>query len=141
MAYSMRFTNRAKEELNDCCSTYGETLRTDLWNWLHQLAANSESGNDLDSIDVIEIIDEALTQDEAQWRYSLRRWWRASLLDKVRAATVMLKKRCPPWQLRFTARWFTVLARFDCEVRLHYFVDHVHKHVIFVLFDGLPGQD
>lgn len=141
MAYSIGFTERAKRELDECCNTYGETLRTDLWTWLHQLAANSETGDELDSLDVLELMDEASTQDEGQWRYSLRRWWQATLLDKLKAAVVILKKHCPPWQLRFTVRWLTVLGRFNCEVHLHFVVDHVHKRVIFVLFDGLPGQE
>lgn len=141
MAYRMGFAKRARRELDECCCTYGESLRSDLWSWLQDVAANSETGNTLDSVDVIEMMDEALNPNEGQWRYALRRWRHAPLLEKFRAAVATLKKRCPPWQLRFTARWFTVLGQFDCEVRLHYVVDHVHKRVIFTLFDGLPGQD
>jgi hypothetical protein len=66
MAYRMGFVKRARRELDECCCTYGESLRSDLWSWLQEVAANSETGNTLDSVDVIEMIDEALNPNEGQ---------------------------------------------------------------------------
>lgn len=140
MAYSIRFKRRARTELDECCETYGEAFRNDIWSWLRDIARRAEAGDALDSIDAVELLDEALEHDEQQWRYALRRWREATLTDRIKASFVAFRKRCLPWRLSFAEGWFQVLGRFDCSVGAHFVVDHVNKQIVFVLFDGLPGQ-
>lgn len=140
MAYSIRFKRRARTELDECCETYGEAFRNDIWDWLRNIATAAESNDNFDSIDVVELLDEAMEHDEQQWRYALRRGFSAKLPDKIKASFVVVKKRCLPWRLSFAEAWFQVLGRFDCSVGAHFVIDHVNKQVVFVLFDGLPGQ-
>ena len=140
MAYAIRFKSRAREELDECCQCYGDTLRSELNGWLLRLAGNAGSSVAGDSINISEIIEEAAANRGASWERSWRKWWKAPLLEKARAIHIVFKKWCPPWQLMFAIRWFNVIGRFDCEVHAYFIVDHVEKQIIFVKFDGLPGQ-
>ncbi|MDA1052998.1 MAG: hypothetical protein O3C40_21300 [Planctomycetota bacterium] len=140
MAYRLCFYKRARRELDECCQTYGDNLRTELWNWLRDIATAADTGSEIGSVDIIDLLDEGLSQDASQWSQALKRWWNATPVEKIKATLVLLRKRCPPWQARFTVRWITVLGQFPCEIHAHYIVDHVNKQVILTLFDGLPGQ-
>ena len=140
MAYSIRFKKRARIEFDDCCHIYGEGLRTDLWNWLNQIAESADNGSGFDSIDLIELLDEGLQQQPSAWRFALHRWWKSTPVEKIRAFIVVLKKYCPPWELQTTTTWLQLLGRIDCEVQAVFLVDRVKRQVTFVKFEGLPGQ-
>lgn len=140
MAYAIRFKSRARQELDQCCECYGETFRREIWDWLKRIAQAAESANDEVLLDIASVIEEGLRDAGKSWKHAWREWWSASLPDKVRAAYVVFKKWCPPWQMKLAVEWFTVIGRFDCEIHAYVVVDHVEKRIIIAKFDGLPGQ-
>lgn len=146
MPYAIRYRRRAKEELARCCDTYGDELRGELYLWLQQLAEAAERKERSGSIDLDEILDdfgnvlETGLETIDNWRIVRQRFGQASFLEKVKAFVVFLKNRQPPWQVRSSIRHFTFLGRCSCEPVVFYEVDDVHRRIIIVKFDGLPGQ-
>ena len=49
---------------------------------------------------------------------SWRRWLDASILEKLKAILVLLRKRCPPWEFRASVQTFLVLDTFLSEINV-----------------------
>jgi len=139
VSYSIRFFRRARAELDRCCEDY-PTFGQEILAWIRRIAAAEEAGDGSASIDIVDVVEEGLKDGGVGWKYAWRKWWEASPLDKIRAAYVAFKKRCPPWQLRLAVDWLLLLERMSFEVHIIYVADHVNKRIIITKFDGLPGQ-
>jgi len=139
VSYSIRFFQRARDELDRCCEDYPAFGR-ELWTWIRRIAAAEAAEDRSASIDIVDVVQEGLEDGGSSWRYSWRKWWEASPLDKIRAAYVVFRKRCPPWRLRLAVDWLLLLERMPFEVHVVYVADHVAKGIIITKFDGLPGQ-
>lgn len=112
--------------------------------WLNDIADSSARQSTSDSIDLFQLFEEGadLTENPGTWKQMWRNWWAATPIDKVKTLITVLAKRCPPWQIRGTSRWFSgILGTFDCEVHAWYEVNHVDEEIIFAKFIGLPGED
>lgn len=140
MAYGVRFKSRAKEELDEACACYGETFRTDLWSWLNRIAEGVESGDDSVALDIGSVLEEGLCEGGKSWKHSWRKWWSESMVTKIRAAYTVVRKWCPPWELKLAVQWFPVIGQLECEIHAYFIIDHVEKRIIIVKFEGLPGQ-
>jgi hypothetical protein len=139
VAYRIRYCKRARNELDECCETYGQDLREGLLHWLRQIAEQPNEA--VESLDVGELLKGAILGDALrQWRHSWKKLWTAAGIERFRALYYAIRKRQPPWQLKMTVRWFHVLDQFWAEVHVHFAVDHMREEVIIVKFDGLPGQ-
>jgi mRNA-degrading endonuclease RelE of RelBE toxin-antitoxin system len=146
MTYSIRYRTSAKKELHDCCAHHGDLLQK-IGRWLDRLAREAEDKTAFETVDAREAIGrflgELAERGEApskQLEYLRRRWEDASLLDKLRAFWVFLKKRRAPWEFRYGSKPIRFLGACECEIDVYYEVDHVKRQVVFVKFDGLPTQ-
>jgi hypothetical protein len=143
MRYRIRFRTSAKEELLRA-KKYSMQFSQELDEWLEDIAASSHRRDALKSIDLLDLLEQGINIAEnlSPWKSVWKKWWKAAPIEKVKALITVLKKRCPPWQLRATSKWFSgILGAFDCEVHAYFEVNHVDGEVIFTKFAGLPGED
>jgi hypothetical protein len=140
MAYRVKYHREAKSSLDAAQHDYGPTFRQETNAWLSELVSEAERGNHSLSVDAKELLEAAADADPQSLRRSWKRWLSAPALDKLRALLVIVRKRCPPWELRAAPRLFSVVDSFSCEIVAFYEIDHVEGRVIFRHFDGLPGQ-
>ena len=143
MSYRIRFRARAKADLQ-IAKQYSTQFSDDLDAWLTEIAASCQRRDSSNSIDLIELLDHGTKAIEhsTAWEKAWKRWWSAAPFEKLKALVVFLRKRCPPWELRATSKWFTgILGAFDCDVCAYYEVNHVAGEVVFATFTGLPGED
>lgn len=143
MCYRIRFRRRAMDEL--CCArAYGETFSAALDEWVADIAADTSQRDTSRSFDVLTLFEDVLNAaaNPTPWKAAWMTWCQATPLEKIQALVILLRRRCPPWELRVTSRWFRgVLGVLDCEVHAYYEVNHVKQEVVFTKFDGLPGED
>ena len=143
MSYRIRFRARAKQELL-IAKQYGVEFSEELDSWLADIAEACHRRDSSISIDLIELLDEGTqaVENSSAWKQAWKRWRNAAPVEKLKALVVFLKKRCPPWELRATSKWFTgILGVFDCDIHAYFEVNHVAGEVVFTMFTGLPGED
>jgi len=143
MLYRTRFRRRAKEELKRA-KRYSSDFSDDLDQWLADIANSSTEQVTSDSIDLLQLLDEGaeLAENPSRWKYLWKKWWASTPIKKVEALIIVIRKRCPPWHIRATSRWFCgILGAFDCEVHACYEVNHIDREIVFTKFIGLPGED
>lgn len=143
MAYLIKYERNAKAELTSAQDCYGGQFREATNTWLREIAVAAECRDyevSLSSADLADILETVLNSPRWLWPHSWRRWVKASIRQRFRATLVLIRKRCPPWEIRVSERRFTVIDAFSAEVTAVFEVDHVQKRVIFRMFHGLPGQ-
>ncbi len=136
MAYSIRFRRRAKDEANELKQTYGQNFTHEFDSWLALLAEAAEKRDASYSTDGLELLRRLGNPDAiSQWKFSWSQLKRASFGEKVHALITAVAKRCPPWEYRFSSRWFTLLELISHEVQVYFSVDHTRQWIIFEKFE------
>jgi len=131
MAYEIKYYSTAKKELVYLCETYGQTFTAELTEWLKFLAAEANKKDSSASIDVLEFFDDVERLSDTSWKKQWERFCNATLLEKLRAIKVVLTKRCPPWEMRYSSAHFRLLGQIPHEVDAFYMIDHTKHQIIF----------
>jgi hypothetical protein len=134
--YRIRYLKSARGELEESCGIYGAGFSDEVNEWLQQIAATAER-DEAFSLNV----QVALENPDAEMSHLLNHWREAGWIERIAALLTAIRERRPPWQIRMRTKWFSMLGGvFNCELHTIYHLDHVANEVIFVKFDGLPGQ-
>ena len=137
MAYDIKYRTGAKKDANYLRSTYGQNFSDELDRRLQLLAEAAEKKDDSQSIDGLEALSQLdeIPTDSSQWRYSLRKLRESDYPTRLRAIVVLLRKKCPPWEFRFSSHMMKLLDRISHEVQFYYEIDHVDRRVIFTVIE------
>ena len=139
--YRIRFERRARQQLDQCCSDYGDEVCGELWTWLERLAEAAEA-NTLEgcSADFLLFLEELAGEiEQGDLAFSLQTWKRKDWLTKLKALITLIRGRKPPWQLRHASELVRVFSQ-SVEVYVICEIDHVNRSLIVRKFVDLPGQ-
>ena len=139
MPYDIRYRKTARGELDWLLSTYGQDF-ADAWDeWTQLISERSEAKDQKGSIDFIEAVEDATRIfDDAEHgslkRLFKKRWNDSSMWDKLRAVVAALKKRTPPWQIRFSTRTLYCLGKgVPVDLEIYYEIDHPGRRVVIMM--------
>lgn len=134
MAYHRKYVVSARAEYDWLTRNYGGDFSRELDLWLDGLIQDAEHRDWSTSLDATEILEELLgdgTRPETTLQRNLRRLRSATVMERLRAILVVVRRRCPPWQFRTASRWFVLLGSIPVEIEVYYEVNHVDGRVIF----------
>jgi len=132
----------AKRELSYFGVTY--SIGDELQRWQEQLAAEAEAGIDTGSLDMTDVLDELINRgatilgekaEVSSWQLSWERFKEAPLPQKLQALWVVVRRRCPPWELRMAIEGFYLLGAIPYDVVTWYAVDRIKRQVKFLKFE------
>ncbi len=140
--YKIRFRRRAKQEA-ELSKYLGRSFTEPFRRRLEGIAEDAAKKDTSRSVDYLELLEDSIELAKSgKVRNHIRdKWHDATLGEKIKALVYILKNRNTPWEIRGEIHWIhNILGVINAEIHFIYEIDHLNKQVVFVKFDGLPGQ-